>query len=311
MEERMIQTGCGTEHKVVADNGYEVVRIEKAKNNCHLCDEYADRQKEKPVAVMCCEGACLRGEIARQACNILCHSLAPEKTVRICLGGAFTKDTGQRNLVRKATRLIAVEGCFINCSSRMMNGVIEGLKPKVIIADKLYDFDQKLFGVEEMPHEEILAHARTVAEKIAVSYGIYEKPTPQVLDGLNYNEWIEAIDAPVLLMQGNPRQIVTANIRALELFEKELAEVEGHRGGQVFDCIHAFTDDGCGKDSNCDGCKIRDSIIDTFTTGMPHNGVSTTLLIKKAKKVTNHILQLSTEKVGGLVLIRIERFYMA
>lgn len=40
----------------------------------------------------------LRGEVARQAANMLCHTLAPEKTVRICLGGAFTKDTGQRNL---------------------------------------------------------------------------------------------------------------------------------------------------------------------------------------------------------------------
>ena len=32
----------------------------------------------------------------------------------------------------------------------MMNGVIEGLEPEVIIADQLYDFDRNLFGVEEM-----------------------------------------------------------------------------------------------------------------------------------------------------------------
>ena len=182
-----------------------MVRIEKAKNNCPLCDDYAERQKAKPVAVMCCEGACLRGEMARQAANILCHSLAPEKTVRICLGGAFTKDTGQRNLVRKATRLIALEGCFVNCSSRMMNGVIEGLAPEVIIADQLYDFDRKLFGVEEMPPEEIQAHARTVAEKIAVRYGIGEKSFQQVPDELNYSEWIEAIDAPVLIDAGKSK----------------------------------------------------------------------------------------------------------
>jgi len=25
----------------------------------------------------------------------LCHKLAPEKTIRLCLGGAFTKDAGQ------------------------------------------------------------------------------------------------------------------------------------------------------------------------------------------------------------------------
>ncbi len=150
-----------------ANDGYEVVRIEKTKITCQLCEDYAERHKSKPVAVMSCEGACLRGEVARRAANILCHSLAPEKTVRICLGGAFTKDTGQRALVRNAPRLIAVEGCAINCSSRMMSGVIEGLAPEVINADRLYDFDRSLFGIEEMPADQIEAHARAVARKIA------------------------------------------------------------------------------------------------------------------------------------------------
>ncbi len=164
----MRKTDCaGPTGKVAANDGYEVVRIEKTKNSCHLCEDYAERQKTKPVAVMSCEGACLRGEVARRAANILCHSLAPEKTVRICLGGAYTEDTGQRALVRNAPRVIALEGCFINCSSRMMNGAVEGLNPEVVIADRLYDFDRKLFGIEEMPSEQIEAHARAVARKIA------------------------------------------------------------------------------------------------------------------------------------------------
>lgn len=121
-------------------------------------------------------------------------------------------------------------------------------------------------------------------------------------------EWIEAVDAPILLMQGNPRQVVTANRRALELFEKELHEVEGHRGGQVFDCVHAFTEDGCGKDENCEGCRIRDAIIGTFTTARPHSGVSTLLQIKKAGGTMTYELQISTEMVGDLSLLRIERF---
>ena len=164
----MIQEGsCGPDSKAVADGRYEVVRIEKTKNGCRLCEDYAERQKFKPVVVMSCEGACLRGEVARQAANILCQSLAPEKTARICLGSAFTKDTGQRALVRNAPRLIALEGCAINCSSRMMNGAIEGLNPEVIVADRLYEFDRRMFGIEEMPPEHIQAYAHAVAQKIA------------------------------------------------------------------------------------------------------------------------------------------------
>jgi uncharacterized metal-binding protein len=160
---------CGPENNNQTTTNYEDIRIENAKNMCGLCENYAERQKSKPIAVMCCEGACLRGDIARQAANILCHTLAPEKTVRICLGGAFTKNTGQRNLVRTAPRLIALEGCFVNCSSRMMHGVIQGLEPEVIIADRLYDFDRNLFGIDEMSPEESRTHANTVAMKIAAT----------------------------------------------------------------------------------------------------------------------------------------------
>lgn len=158
--------GSGTE---AGGKSYEIVRLEKAKGSCRLCEGYAERHKEKPVAVMSCEGACLRGEVSRQVANILCHTLAPEKTVRICLGGAFTKDTGQRNLVAKAQRLLALEGCPVNCSSRMMAGVIEGLEPEIVSVDRLYEFDRGLFGIDEMPPEEILAHARAAAQKIAAT----------------------------------------------------------------------------------------------------------------------------------------------
>jgi len=146
---------------------FESIRLEKPRNSCQLCEDYAERESAKPVAVMSCEGACLRGEISRQAANLICSTLAPEKTVRVCLGGAFTKDTGQRGLVRNAQKVIALEGCFVNCSSRMMRGVIDGLALKLVIADRLYDFDRSLFSVEEMPEQEIKAHARTVAEKVA------------------------------------------------------------------------------------------------------------------------------------------------
>lgn len=49
----------------------EVIRIERPQNTCKLCDEYAARQAHKPIAVICCEGACLRGEIASRAADIL------------------------------------------------------------------------------------------------------------------------------------------------------------------------------------------------------------------------------------------------
>lgn len=158
---------CGAGSTTGSHDDVEVVHIKKAQGTCNLCEEYAERQQSKQVAVMSCDGACLRGELSRQAANILCHTLVPDKTVRICLGGAFTKDTGQRGLVRNAPRLLALEGCPVNCASRMMGGVIEGLTPEIVRTDRLCDFDRKLFGIDELPPEEIAALARTVAQKIA------------------------------------------------------------------------------------------------------------------------------------------------
>lgn len=157
---------CGQNTNKQGAKEYESIQIEKTKNVCPMCEDYSKKQASKPIAIMCCEGGCLRGEIARQVTNIICFSLASEKTVRICLGGAFTKDTGQRNLVRNAKKNIALEGCFIKCASRMMKGVLSNIDPEVIVVDKFYDFNRNLFGINELPEEEIKALAQSAAKKI-------------------------------------------------------------------------------------------------------------------------------------------------
>ena len=157
---------CGNSTISGEIDGFEIVKIRKTQASCSLCEDYAARQSAKPIAILSCEGACLRGEISRQAANMVSHSLAPDKTVRICLGGAFTKNTGQRNLVRNAGRVVAIEGCPIMCATRTMQGVIPDLKTEVIFADKLCSFDQSLFGVDEMSDAGIQACAREAAQKI-------------------------------------------------------------------------------------------------------------------------------------------------
>lgn len=121
-------------------------------------------------------------------------------------------------------------------------------------------------------------------------------------------ESLEGFAGPVLLMQGNPRQVVSANRQALALFGKKLPEVEDHRGGEIFDCVHAFTEAGCGKDVDCADCPIKNAIVDTFASGRPHHGVAATLQVKKAAGNEYRVVQVSTEKIGELALVRIERY---
>ena len=52
---------CGTEGEEQKGGDYEVVHLEKTGNVCPMCEDYAKNQASKPVAIMSCEGACIRG----------------------------------------------------------------------------------------------------------------------------------------------------------------------------------------------------------------------------------------------------------
>lgn len=149
----------------------EIVKIEVMEDSCYVCEDYSKLHTTNPpkIAIISCEGACARGEISRLAANLIAHELSPENTVRICLGAAFTKNTGQRNLVKNASKVIIIEGCFIHCASRMMKGVIEKLNPIIINADEIYGVDTP-FGINEVPEDQLKEYARIVAEKIVKEY---------------------------------------------------------------------------------------------------------------------------------------------
>ena len=51
----------------------------------------------------------------------------------------------------------------------MLEGVIGNFKPEIVLVDRLYKFDTSVFGVNEMKPEEILNHAKTVAEKLSMN----------------------------------------------------------------------------------------------------------------------------------------------
>jgi len=160
---------CQVQADPMGDDAHEVVRIPRARGACSLCESYAEAQAQKPIAVVSCEGACLRGEISRQAANIVCHELLADRTARICLGGAFTKDTGQRALLRNAARVVALEGCPVDCASRMIQGILPGRAVEIIHTDRLARFDKGLFGIDAMRREEVTACAGDVARGIVAA----------------------------------------------------------------------------------------------------------------------------------------------
>ncbi len=153
---------------ITQEREYEVIKLEKTKKVCGLCEEYSSSKSEEPelIAVLSCEGACLRGEVSRRVANKICFEELKGISARVCLGGAFTKDTGQRNMVRSAKKVIALEGCYIECASRMMRAVIPDLKPEIIFVDKYYEFDKKLFALNDVSENELAIFSEQATKKI-------------------------------------------------------------------------------------------------------------------------------------------------
>jgi uncharacterized metal-binding protein len=147
-------------------DSFETIAIRKTEASCGLCEGYVESHRDRPYAIVSCEGACLRGEISRQAANILCHELDPSHTVRVCSGSALTKDSGQRSLLRNAAQVVFLEGCPIACASRSLEAVVPGMDRLIFFTDSLADFDEDLFGIDELEGEKIKAISRAVAEKI-------------------------------------------------------------------------------------------------------------------------------------------------
>ena len=123
-------------------------------------------------------------------------------------------------------------------------------------------------------------------------------------DGLQ--ELLDRLPVPVLVVDDDVR-VRGANRAAREALGKSLNDVQGRLGGEALECVHAGEPGGCGRTAHCKGCVIRAMVTDTFVNDNDHSQVPATQHIGTADGPQSVELRVSTEKFGGLVLLRIER----
>jgi nitrogen fixation/metabolism regulation signal transduction histidine kinase len=116
---------------------------------------------------------------------------------------------------------------------------------------------------------------------------------------------MRAVSEPVLVVDSGDR-IESANRKAREMLEKELAEIKGSSRGVVFECAYARLPEGCGKTDHCSGCAIRRTIAHTFESGKSSLRVPATLKCELPKEGEDRRFLISTEKAGDVVLLRID-----
>ncbi len=89
-------------------------------------------------------------------------------------------------------------------------------------------------------------------------------------EALSYAENLQTIfkNIPtILLLINEEERVEMINHKGVTFSGKERVDMLGQLGGEVFDCIHSFKDEGCGRTPECATCPIRNQVMSTFKTG--------------------------------------------
>lgn len=122
---------------------------------------------EKSIPVLSCEGACIRGEIARLAANSLSKQSGFK---RGCHGELFTVPGSKiAEWIKTADSVICIEGCFLRCHSRIMENIIEPSKLRVFDALSHYNRFNDIFDIDDVPEAERKAVAESVFRWVLTS----------------------------------------------------------------------------------------------------------------------------------------------
>ena len=150
--------------------------VEGVKGYCPAGEAFAKSAiTDKKIPVLACEGPCIRGEIARQAANLVAQELPAY--ARACFAETFfVPHSSMACWVKQADKSIVIDGCFLKCNGRALKGLIEEGRLIDIDALPLYKKYTDVFLMEDVPEDERKAVARQVADKII---GLLNEANPQ------------------------------------------------------------------------------------------------------------------------------------
>jgi uncharacterized metal-binding protein len=138
------------------------LEVTSTERKCPIGEKTGSQNLEKgKIPVLSCEGACIRGEIARLAA----HLVAKEEPFRRgCHGELFgVPESAMAEWVKKAGKVVLIDGCFLRCHGRILENLIE--KDKLMQFDALSHYKKYTdrFDIDSVPEDE----RKTVASEVA------------------------------------------------------------------------------------------------------------------------------------------------
>jgi uncharacterized metal-binding protein len=139
--------------------------ITATRGKCPVGETVGRRAMEQAkIPVLSCEGACIRGEIARLAANMV----AKEETyARGCHGELITvPGSSISQWIKSAEQVVLIDGCFLRCHGRMLEHVLKEDQLIQFDALAMYKKYSDIFDIDDVPEAERLATARQVADTV-------------------------------------------------------------------------------------------------------------------------------------------------
>ncbi len=141
------------------------IEIDKTGGKCPAGEKRGEENiLKKAIPVLSCEGACIRGEIARIAANLISKE---EGYSRGCHGEFLTiPDSAIAEWIRNAEKVVVVDGCFLKCHKRIFNNILDESKICSFDALSYYGKYTEYFDPDSVPEKELKQVAADVAAKI-------------------------------------------------------------------------------------------------------------------------------------------------
>lgn len=141
------------------------LELESTNNVCKIGEVIGQRNiNEGRTPVLSCEGACIRGEIARLAANLV----AKQKGVaRACHGELLTvPNSAIAEWVKSAESTIMIDGCGLRCHGRILEQLLGDDRVFQFNAVSVYKKYSDIFDADDVSPEERQAAAQQVAEAV-------------------------------------------------------------------------------------------------------------------------------------------------
>lgn len=141
------------------------IAVDETKGVCAMGEQLGDQyRKDGKIPVISCEGACIRGEIARLAAHLVARE---DPYRRSCHGEMFTiPSSAMARWMNETEKVVVIDGCFLHCHGRILKNLIDENKISQFNALAIYNKYTDIFNIDAVPEEERKRVARQVADKV-------------------------------------------------------------------------------------------------------------------------------------------------